>query len=53
MGGRKEWTALMQRLKAGDIVTITKVERAARNIADMVAITKALANKVASISSWI
>jgi DNA invertase Pin-like site-specific DNA recombinase len=49
MEGRKEWTALMQGLKAGDTVTITKIDRAARNIADMVNITKALADKGASI----
>lgn len=49
MEGRTQWTTLMQGLKAGDIVTITKIDRAARNIADMVAITKALADKGASI----
>lgn len=49
MEARKEWTSLMQGLKAGDIVTITKIDRVARNIADMVAITKALAAIGASI----
>jgi DNA invertase Pin-like site-specific DNA recombinase len=49
MEGRIEWAALMQGLKAGDVVTITKIDRAARNIADMVSITKALADKGASI----
>jgi DNA invertase Pin-like site-specific DNA recombinase len=49
MEGRREWTALMHGLKAGDVVTITKIDRAARNIADMVNITKALADKGASI----
>lgn len=49
MAGRTEWATLMQGLKAGDVVTITKIDRAARNIADMVAITKALADKGASI----
>jgi DNA invertase Pin-like site-specific DNA recombinase len=49
MEARTEWTSLMQGLKAGDVVTITKIDRAARNIADMVAITKELAAKGASI----
>lgn len=49
MEARTEWTALMNCLKAGDVVTITKIDRAARNIADMVNITKALADKGASI----
>lgn len=49
MEARKEWKALMQSLKAGDVVTITKIDRAARNIADMVNITKELADKGASI----
>ncbi len=39
----------MQSLKTGDVVTITKIDRAARNIADMVNITKELAEKGASI----
>jgi DNA invertase Pin-like site-specific DNA recombinase len=39
----------LKALKAGDIVTITKIDRAARNIANMVGITKALANIGASI----
>jgi DNA invertase Pin-like site-specific DNA recombinase len=49
MEGRKQWAAMMMTLKAGDIVTITKIDRAARNIADMVGITKALADIGASI----
>ncbi|MEJ7806927.1 MAG: recombinase family protein [Telluria sp.] len=49
MEARTEWAALMKGLKPGDIVTITKIDRAARNIADMVGITKALADIGASI----
>jgi DNA invertase Pin-like site-specific DNA recombinase len=49
MTGRKEWAAMMQGLKAGDIVTITKIDRAARSISDMVGITKALNDIGASI----
>jgi DNA invertase Pin-like site-specific DNA recombinase len=49
MEGRAEWKKLMNSLQAGDIVTITKIDRAARNIADMVGITKALAEIGASI----
>jgi DNA invertase Pin-like site-specific DNA recombinase len=49
MEGRAEWAKLMKNLRAGDIVTITKIDRAARNIADMVGITKALADIGASI----
>ena len=49
MEARTEWKALMQGLKAGDVVTIAKIDRAARNIADMVNITKELADKGASI----
>jgi DNA invertase Pin-like site-specific DNA recombinase len=49
MEGRAEWKKLMGGLKAGDIVTITKIDRAARNIADMVSITQALDKIGASI----
>lgn len=49
MEARTEWSTLMRGLRAGDIVTITKIDRAARNIADMVNITKALADIGASI----
>jgi DNA invertase Pin-like site-specific DNA recombinase len=42
MSERKEWAAMMKGLKAGDLVTITKIDRAARSISDMVGITKAL-----------
>ena len=47
--GRTEWKKLMQSLKAGDVVTITKIDRAARNIADMVRITEVLEKIGASI----
>jgi DNA invertase Pin-like site-specific DNA recombinase len=49
MPARKEWAAMMAGLKAGDIVTITKIDRAARSISDMVDITKALKDIGASI----
>ncbi|RFP23128.1 recombinase family protein [Duganella sp. BJB488] len=49
MDARTQWTALIAGLKAGDVVTITKIDRAARNIADMVGITKKLADIGASI----
>jgi len=49
MNARTQWADLMKGLTEGDIVTITKIDRAARNIADMVAITKSLAEKGASI----
>jgi DNA invertase Pin-like site-specific DNA recombinase len=49
MTGRTEWTAMMKGLKAGDVVTITKIDRAARSISDMVGITKALNDIGASI----
>jgi DNA invertase Pin-like site-specific DNA recombinase len=49
MEARAEWKSLMRSLKAGDVVTITKIDRAARNIADMVNITKELADIGASI----
>lgn len=49
MEGRVEWKKLMQELKAGDVITITKIDRAARNIADMVSITKAIDGIGASI----
>ncbi|MES2128474.1 MAG: recombinase family protein [Pseudomonadota bacterium] len=49
MYARTQWAELMKGLKEGDVVTITKIDRAARNIADMVAITKSLADKGASI----
>lgn len=49
MAARKEWTALMAGLKAGDTITITKIDRAARSISDMVGITKALNDIGASI----
>lgn len=49
MAARREWAAMMASLKAGDIVTITKIDRAARSISDMVGITKALKDIGASI----
>jgi DNA invertase Pin-like site-specific DNA recombinase len=49
MPGRKEWTAMMAGLKAGDIVTITKIDRAARSISDMLDITRTLKDIGASI----
>ena len=49
MTGRKEWAAMMKGLKPGDVVTITKIDRAARSISDMVSITKALNDIGASI----
>lgn len=49
MTARKEWASMMKGLKPGDVVTITKIDRAARSIADMVGITKALADIGASI----
>ena len=49
MTGRKEWALMMKGLKVNDVVTITKIDRAARSIADMVGITKALNDIGASI----
>lgn len=49
MEARTEWTALMASLKAGDTVSITKIDRVARSISDMVGITKALNDIGASI----
>lgn len=49
MEARTEWTALMASLKAGDTVNITKIDRVARSISDMVGITKALNDIGASI----
>lgn len=49
MTGRKEWAAMMKCVRAGDIVTITKIDRAARSISDMVSITKAISDIGASI----
>ena len=39
----------MQSLKAGDVMTITKIDRAAGSIADMVNITKELADNGISV----
>lgn len=49
MEARTEWKGMMQGLKTGDVVTITKIDRAARNIADMVKITESFAKIGASI----
>lgn len=42
MERRTEWKKLMQSLEAGDVVTNTKIDRAARNIADMLKITEGI-----------
>jgi len=49
LGARKEWTKLLQSLQTGDMVVITKIDRAARSIAHMVDITKTMKEKGASI----
>lgn len=49
MGARTKWAELMTCLKAGDTVSITKIDRVARSISDMVSITKALNDIGASI----
>lgn len=49
MENRTQWAAMMASLKSGDTVTITKIDRAARSIADMVAITKAIVDAGASL----
>ena len=49
MAGRAQWATMMKELEGGDVVTITKIDRAARNIADMVDITKRIADIGASI----
>jgi len=49
MTARKEWTALLSCLKSGDSVVITKIDRAARSISDMVGITKTLRDKGVSL----
>jgi DNA invertase Pin-like site-specific DNA recombinase len=49
MAARKEWASLINGLKAGDVVTITKIDRAARSISDMVSITKSLKDIGASL----
>lgn len=49
MAARKEWASLITGLKAGDVVTITKIDRAARSISDMVSITKSLKDIGASL----
>jgi DNA invertase Pin-like site-specific DNA recombinase len=49
MAARKEWASLITGLKAGDVVTITKIDRAARSISDMVTITKSLKDIGASL----
>ncbi|MDM5182094.1 recombinase family protein [Massilia sp. DJPM01] len=47
--GRIKWAELLGKLKGGDVVCITKIDRAARSISDMVSITKAIAEAGASI----
>lgn len=49
MKGREKWKAIMDGLKPGDVVTITKIDRAARSVADMVAITQAITAAGASL----
>jgi DNA invertase Pin-like site-specific DNA recombinase len=49
MEGRKQWRLMMDSLRPGDTVTITKIDRAARSLADMVAITKAIMDAGASL----
>lgn len=46
---RKEWAALLKNLKSGDVVTITKISRAAASISEMAATTKLLTDKGATI----
>ena len=45
MEGRTQWAAMMNILEVGDKVVVTKIDRAARSISDMVAITKSLKEK--------
>lgn len=47
--GRVKWAELLGKLKVGDVVCITKIDRAARSISDMVIITKIIADAGASI----
>ena len=49
LAARKEWAALMKGLKEGDTVVVTKIDRVARSISDMVGITQALNDMGASI----
>jgi DNA invertase Pin-like site-specific DNA recombinase len=42
MKNRTEWKTMMAGLKNGDTVTITKIDRAARSMADMEVITKSI-----------
>lgn len=45
MTGRTQWAAMTAQLLAGDKIVITKIDRAARSIDDMVSITKSLKEK--------
>ena len=49
LAARKEWASLMKGLKEGDTVVVTKIDRVARSISDMVGITQALNDMGASI----
>ena len=49
MDGRKQWRLMMESLRPGDTVTITKIDRAARSVAHMVEITKAIKDAGASL----
>lgn len=49
MAGRIQWSEMMSQLEPGDVVVITKIDRAARSISDMVDITRAIAKVGASI----
>jgi DNA invertase Pin-like site-specific DNA recombinase len=49
ISGRIKWAELLGKLKDGDVVCITKIDRAARSISDMVNITRAIADAGASI----
>lgn len=49
MAGRVKWSKLMSSIKPADVVVITKIDRAARSIGDMVGITKAINDAGASL----
>ena len=49
LAARKECASLMKGLKEGDTVVVTKIDRVARSISDMVGITQALNDMGASI----
>ena len=49
MAARKEWSSLLSCLKHGDSVVITKIDRLARSISNMVEISETLKNKGVSL----